>query len=184
MSRQIISSSPKVAKPSVTKIFKVAQNSTRAVAIPARKQQGMQWVHYEVNRTSYQVRFREEWADEEYRHAYMEAAVEQGVAWQIKINREARGISQSALAMLLGTKQSAVSRLEDPEYGAHSLDTLKKVANIFDCALLVRLVPYSVLARESECLSREDLFAESFDEENEKLARDSHLVRRVNYEAR
>ncbi len=184
MSRQIISSSLKATKPSVKKIFQAAPGITKTVAIPARKQQGVQWVHYQANKISYQVKFREEWADPEYRHAYMEAAVEQGVAWQIKINREVRNISQSTLAALLGTQQSAVSRLEDPEYGAHSLDTLKKIANIFDCALLVRLVPYSVLARESECLSREDLFAQSFDQENEKLACDSHSARRVNYETR
>lgn len=143
----------------------------------------MRRVNYGVNKDSYQIKFRDEWADQEYRQAYMEAAVEQGIAWQIKINREARKISQSAMAALLGTRQSAVSRLEDPEYGAHSLDTLKKIANIFDCALLVRLVPYSVLAREVECLSREDLYAESFGIENEKIAHGNKSIRKVSYEA-
>lgn len=182
MSLKIISSSPRATKPSVTKIFKVTQSHIKTVAIPAR-QERMQRVHYGVNKAVFQIKFRDEWADQEYRHAYMEAAVEQGIAWQIKINREARKISQSAMAALLGTQQSAVSRLEDPEYGAHSLDTLKKVANIFDCALLVRLVPYSVLAREVECLSREDLFAESFGVESEKIANENMPLRRVSYEA-
>lgn len=89
----------------------------------------------------------------------MEAAVEQGVAWQIKINRQHRRLSQRALASALGTKQSAVSRLEDPEYGSHSLETLLEVAKVFDCALSVKFVSYSDLATDSENLSEADQYA-------------------------
>ncbi|SEL61531.1 Helix-turn-helix domain-containing protein [Roseateles sp. YR242] len=95
----------------------------------------------------------------------MEAAVDQGIAWQIKINRERRGLSQKQLASKLGTQQSAISRLEDPDYGSHSLESLKQVASAFDCALLLKLVPFSVLAAESEKLSPDDLFAAPFDQE-------------------
>lgn len=92
----------------------------------------------------------------------MEAAIEQGVAWQIKINRKLRNMSQVDLGTTIGTQQSGVSRLEDPEYGAHSLDTLKQVAKAFDCALLVKFVSYSDLARESENLSETDQYAAPF----------------------
>lgn len=95
----------------------------------------------------------------------MAASIEQGVAWQIKVNRQVRGLSQEDLATLLSTKQSAISRLEDPSYGAHSLETLMSVANAFDCALSVRFVPYSELARQSEDLSPEALLVEPFDVE-------------------
>ncbi|RZI59493.1 MAG: XRE family transcriptional regulator [Rubrivivax sp.] len=105
---------------------------------------------------------RSEWRDKEYRDLYMEEAVDQGIAWQIRINRERRGLSQKRLAETLGTQQSAVSRLEDPDYGAHSLDTLKELARAFDCALLLKLVPYSVLASEREHLSPDDLYAPPF----------------------
>ena len=54
------------------------------------------------------------WRDAENRRAYLLASIEQGIAWQIKTNRTARGLSQADLAGALGAEQSAVSRLEDP----------------------------------------------------------------------
>lgn len=116
---------------------------------------------------------RPEWADQEYRHAYMEAAIEEGVAWQIRANRNFRKLSQGQVAKALNTQQSAISRLEDPEYGAHSLDVLKSLAKVFDCALLVKFVPYSVLEAESKHLRPEDLYAPSYQEEMAKLASDA-----------
>jgi len=95
----------------------------------------------------------------------MEAAVEQGIAWQIRINRRGRGMSQAQLAEKLGSKQSAISRLEDPEYGAHSLETLLALARIFDCALIVKFAGYSALAAESESLTEAHQYAPSFAQE-------------------
>ena len=105
------------------------------------------------------------WRDAEYRRAYLLASIEQGIAWQIKTNRNARGLSQTDLANALGTKQSAVSRLEDPSYGGYTLDTLVSVAQAFDCAVSLRFVPYSALARESQDLSPEALYAAPYPEE-------------------
>ena len=111
------------------------------------------------------LRSKVNWADREYRQIYSTAAVEQGLAYQIRINRELRGMTQKDLAKALKTKQSAVSRLEDPDYGSHSLKILKKVADLFDCALIVKFSGFSKLARESQSLSEEHLFAPSYDEE-------------------
>ncbi|WP_197507061.1 helix-turn-helix domain-containing protein [Mitsuaria sp. 7] len=97
----------------------------------------------------------------------MEAAIDQGVAWQIRINRQARGLSQSQLAAAIGSRQSAISRVEDPEYGSHSLDTLISLAKAFDCALIVKFAPYSALAAESSSLSEEDQFAAPYSLEKE-----------------
>ncbi len=108
---------------------------------------------------------RPRWRDPEYRHAYMESAISHGVAWQIRTNREKRQLSQTALAAKIGSQQSAISRAEDTTYGSHSLDTLVKIANAFDCALQVRYIPYSSLARDSEDLSPEALYTESYNEE-------------------
>lgn len=108
---------------------------------------------------------RPRWRNPDYRHAYMESSIAQGIAWQIKINREKRQLSQRALAVKVGSRQSAISRAEDATYGSHSLETLVKIANAFDCALQVRFVPYSTLARDSEDLSPEALYTESYDEE-------------------
>ncbi|WP_216844720.1 helix-turn-helix transcriptional regulator [Rhodanobacter sp. L36] len=111
------------------------------------------------------LREKTSWIDREYREAYAVAAVEQGIAWQIRINRERRGLRQSDLAKKIGTNQAGVSRIEDPEYGRHSIPQLLKLAQAFDCALIVKLAPYSCLARESNSLSADELYAASFDEE-------------------
>lgn len=102
---------------------------------------------------------RSKWKDRAYREAYMEASIEQGIAWQIRINRKLRHMTQGELAAVLGTQQSAISRLEDPTYGAHSLDTLKSIAKCFDCALSVKFVAYSQLAFESEKLGEAEQYA-------------------------
>jgi transcriptional regulator with XRE-family HTH domain len=102
------------------------------------------------------------WANREYRQAYVEAAIEQGLAWQIRANRKSRELSQEQLAQQIGTQQSAISRLEDPTYGSHSIETLLTLAHTFDCALSVRFVPYSTLARESLDLSPRALIAAPF----------------------
>jgi len=106
-----------------------------------------------------------EWSDPEYRQAYAEAAIEQGIAWQIRANREARGLSQTELAEKIDTRQSAISRLEDPEHGSHTIPTLLKLAHAFDCALSVRFIPYSQLAWESTHLSPADLYAMPYSKE-------------------
>lgn len=108
---------------------------------------------------------RKKWRTIEYRQSYMEAAIEQGVAWQIKINRERRNLTQTELASRIGSKQSGISRAEDPSYGRHSLDTLVKIAHVFDCALQVRFIPYSQLAKDSDDLRPSVLYAKSYTEE-------------------
>lgn len=120
---------------------------------------------------------RKKWGNSEYRHAYMESAIEQGVAWQIRINRERRGLSQSDLARLIGSKQSAISRVEDESYGRHRLETLVKIANAFDCVLQVRFVPYSKLARDSEDLSPTALYARSYVEEIQNVPDSPRAIR-------
>jgi transcriptional regulator with XRE-family HTH domain len=115
------------------------------------------------------VRRLGKWADEEYRQGYLEASIEQGVAWQIRANRKVRGLTQAELAKCLDTNQSAVSRLEDPAYGSHSLETLVKVAHVFDCALSVKFIPYSQFAEESVDLREENMIALSFNDEIRKL---------------
>jgi len=108
---------------------------------------------------------RPRWHDEEYRQAYMDASVEQGIAWQIKVNRKMRDWSQADLARMLDTQQSAVSRLEDPEYGGHSLDMLVRVAHAFDCALSIKLISYAALARDADQLNKQRLYAAPFNEQ-------------------
>lgn len=94
----------------------------------------------------------------------MEATVENLIAWGVRINREERGLTQSELARLMGTGQSAISKLEDPEGGDVQLSTLIKAAHAFDCALSVRFVSHLDLFLETEDVRSERLFACPFEE--------------------
>jgi transcriptional regulator with XRE-family HTH domain len=60
------------------------------------------------------------------------------IAEQVAAHRRARDLSQSELADLCGTTQSAIARLER---GARPprLDTLLRIANALDCELVVDL---------------------------------------------
>jgi DNA-binding XRE family transcriptional regulator len=105
------------------------------------------------------------WRDSEYRCAFMRSTIDEGLAWQIRVNREQRGLSQKALALLMGTRQSAISRLEDSELANPTIETLLKVAAAFDCALIVRFASYSELWSQVGDLSSERLYAAPFGSE-------------------
>lgn len=106
-----------------------------------------------------------EWIDEETRQAYMESTVEQDIAWQIAINRKIRKLTQAQLAEACGTKQSSIARAEDPTYGRHSVAMLTRIAHAFDCALRIKLIPYSELAEDVVNTSVEALTVKAFSEE-------------------
>ncbi|MBR8151648.1 helix-turn-helix domain-containing protein [Burkholderia vietnamiensis] len=102
-----------------------------------------------------------------YRNAYVKAHLTQGLAFQIREMRLARGLTQSQLASHLGIKgQSAVARLEDPSYGKMSLATLLKVAAFFDVAFLGKMVPYTKFLAETRDVSPRAMVVESFEEED------------------
>jgi transcriptional regulator with XRE-family HTH domain len=103
-----------------------------------------------------------EWAEVEYRQAAMDANVAHMVAWQVRINREERGLTQAQLGSAMGTQQPAISRLEDPEGGDVLVSTLVKAAHAFDCALLVRFVDYSQFAAMTHDVRPERLYAVPF----------------------
>jgi transcriptional regulator with XRE-family HTH domain len=65
------------------------------------------------------------------------------IAFQIRATRDAQGLTQADLASEAGMSQNNFSRLESPEYGKHSLSSLKRVAEALDVALVVRFVPFS-----------------------------------------
>lgn len=106
-----------------------------------------------------------DWLDKDERQAYMEATVEQDIAWQIASNRRARNLNQKDLAVAVKTRQSAIARLEDPTYGRHSIAMLVKVAHAFDCALRVSLISYSKLAEDVVDTSDEALYVAPFEQE-------------------
>jgi ribosome-binding protein aMBF1 (putative translation factor) len=84
------------------------------------------------------------------RQRMAEALVERSVAMQIHALRRLRGWDQKTLAHLIHSAQSAVSRMEDPNYGKHSVRTLLKLAHAFECELVIQFVHVQALQSQSE----------------------------------
>lgn len=96
----------------------------------------------------------------------MRAYLNQGLAHQIRAMRNSREWSQKMLSDKMDCKaQSIISRLEDPAYGKYTIQTLTKVADAFDVALMVRFVPFSKLIDDAEDLSPRALNVTSFEED-------------------
>jgi len=63
------------------------------------------------------------------------------VARKIHEIRTTAGLSQRALAKLVGTTASAICRLEDADYDGHSLAMLNRIAAALDRRVEIRFVP-------------------------------------------
>ncbi len=84
-------------------------------------------------------------ADKAYRGSYVAHQTRQFLARQVRKLRGEK--SQSEFGELLGKPQSVVSRLEDPNYGKWTLQTLFDVATSLDRAVIVRIVDYPTFLR-------------------------------------
>ncbi len=79
----------------------------------------------------------------EFRETYEGLAEEYALAREMLEARSRSGLTQEAVAELMGTTKSAVSRLEAGGKHAPSLTTLKKYAHAVGCRLEIKLVPES-----------------------------------------
>src|SRR5205807_3154496 len=62
------------------------------------------------------------------------------IAQMIYDARAKAGLSERALADLIGSKQSAIARLEDADYEGHSLSMLQRIGDALDQRLELRFV--------------------------------------------
>lgn len=115
--------------------------------------------------TTVRDRLREELNDFEYRHEYASEFLDMIVARQIRALRKERGWTQSELAAKLQKKQSFISAIEDEDYGALSLSTLKELARVFDVHLEVRFTSFADLLDDVERSSLEELQVPPFSED-------------------
>ena len=79
------------------------------------------------------------------RSRFVESQLSKGLAFQLRSLRDLRDWTQEELAAKVGMPQNAISRLENPYYGKPTLTTLKRLAAIYDVALIVRFVPFGEL---------------------------------------
>jgi transcriptional regulator with XRE-family HTH domain len=115
----------------------------------------------------------------ETRAKLVESNLDKGIAFQIRATREQRELSQAELARSIGMGQNNISRLESPDYGKHTLSSLKRIAEALDVALIVRFVPFSQYVKWlsgtpylDQGLRPEALAVESFDQEEDRSALD------------
>lgn len=67
------------------------------------------------------------------------ASINADVAQLIYEGRTKAGLTQQQLADLIGTKQSAIARLEDADYEGHSLSMLQRIARALNQRVEIHL---------------------------------------------
>ena len=94
----------------------------------------------------------------------MSGRVRTSIALQIRQLRESANLLQSKFAKMIGTRQSAVSRLENTEYGKVSVQTLLNIACAMKVALVVKFVSYDNFFAQHGDVTPASLHAETFPE--------------------
>lgn len=78
--------------------------------------------------------------DPEFSQVYKALEIPFEIAQQVITLRQRKGLSQSDLATLAGTKQSGISRLENA-LSSPSISFLERIAEALDAHLEIRFVP-------------------------------------------
>ena len=78
---------------------------------------------------------------EGFKKSYEELEEEYALVREMLAARARVGLSQEAVAELMGTTKSAISRLEAAGKHAPSLTTLKKYAHAVGCHLEIKFIP-------------------------------------------
>jgi len=75
--------------------------------------------------------------DQELRDLIEEETINRHIAQLIYDTRISAGLTQTQLAELIGSSQSAIARLEDADYEGHSLAMLRKIADALHKRLVI-----------------------------------------------
>jgi transcriptional regulator with XRE-family HTH domain len=110
-------------------------------------------------------RLRDPFSDEEYRNAYAESFLNSWVAAQIKVLREAYPMTQVELAEKIGTQQSGIARLENVNYSAWKVETLRKLARALNVRLRITFEEWGTLPHDVGNFKREVLIRRPFNQD-------------------
>jgi transcriptional regulator with XRE-family HTH domain len=113
----------------------------------------------------------EKLTDPSYREAFISEEIDTGIPMQLRAMREKRGWNQKYIAEKMDTKQPRFSLMEKPGYGNFSLNTLKRLASIFNVGLIVSFVPFSEMIDFVEGFGPKRLEVPSFADEYVALER-------------
>lgn len=111
--------------------------------------------------------------DKPSRDSYVERHVRLGVAYQLRALRNARGWTQKDVAKNSGVAQGDISKYESTEYGRMNISTLRKLASVYDVALLVRFVPFGALVETEQNIDAANLSPAPF-ENDSSLFEEAH----------
>ncbi len=100
--------------------------------------------------------------DHEIRDAFVADHVRTRLALLIRTLREQQGWSQAELGRRLGKPQSVISRLEDPDYGRLSLQTLFELAAVFGLPLYIDMPNWEEWFRLTADMSRSKLTRQEY----------------------
>ncbi len=102
-------------------------------------------------------RLRKEFRDLEYAEGYAESYLDSYIATQIKVLRQQRGLTQAELAAAMGTKQAAISRVENVNYSSWSVATLRNLAKAFRVRLHISFESFGTLPNEVDRFGKQTL---------------------------
>lgn len=105
-------------------------------------------------------------SDPEYRKAFVASQINIGIPFQLRALLKSRGKTQEWLAEKAGMLQPRISGLLTPGKTRPNIETLRRLAEAFDCGLVVRFAPFSELARLSENFDPESFNVPTFVEDN------------------
>ena len=102
--------------------------------------------------------------DPDYRKAFVAAQINVAIPFQIRaLLRSRPGWTQATIAEKTGMRQPSISGLLTPGKTRPNIETLRRIAEAFDCGLMVRFAPFSELAKWSENFDPESFNVPSFD---------------------
>ena len=111
-------------------------------------------------------KLHEKLKDAEYRKAFVASQITIGIPFQIRALLKSRtGWTQATLAEKSGMLQPRISGLMSPGKVRPNIETLRRIAEAFDCGLVVRFAPFSELARWSDEFSPDSFQVAAFDDD-------------------